>query len=32
MQKAVDEIRKASERLRQIETPMDVEPAFSFRV
>jgi hypothetical protein len=31
MQKAADEIRRASERLRQIEVPMDVEPAFSFK-
>jgi hypothetical protein len=32
MQKAGEEIRQASERLRQIEVPMNVEPAFSFRV
>jgi hypothetical protein len=31
MQKANDDVRQASERLKQIEVPMDVEPAFSFK-
>lgn len=31
MQKAVQDVRKASDRLQQIEVPMDIEPAFSFR-
>jgi hypothetical protein len=31
MQKAVADIRKTSDRLAQIEVPMDIEPAFSFR-
>lgn len=29
---ALDGVRKASQRLSEIEVPMDVEPAFSFRV
>jgi hypothetical protein len=32
MQKAYAEVRGVSERLAQIEVPMDVEPAFSFKV
>ena len=32
LQKAVGEVRKASDQLAQIQVPMDVEPAFSFRV
>lgn len=31
MQKANDDVRRASERLKQIEVPMDIEPAFSFK-
>jgi hypothetical protein len=29
--KAVDDVRKVSDRLAQTEVPMTVEPAFSFR-
>jgi hypothetical protein len=29
--KAIDEVRKASERLAQTELPLSMEPAFSFR-
>ena len=31
LQKAYADIRKVSDRLAQIEVPMDVEPAFAFR-
>jgi hypothetical protein len=30
-QKAFADVRKVSERLSQIEVPMNIEPAFSFR-
>jgi hypothetical protein len=30
-QKALADVRKVSERLSQIEVPMNIEPAFSFR-
>ena len=32
LQKALAEVREVSQRLSQIEMPMDVEPAFSFKV
>ena len=32
LQKANEDIRRVSERLAAIELPMDVEPAFSFKV
>ena len=32
LQKALADVREVSQRLSQIELPMDVEPAFSFRV
>lgn len=31
LKKANDDIRKVSERLAQIEVPMDVEPSFVFK-
>jgi hypothetical protein len=31
LQKAYADVRQASERLAQIELPMNVEPAFAFR-
>lgn len=31
LQKAQDHVREVSERLRKIEVPMDLEPAFAFR-
>jgi hypothetical protein len=31
MAKASEDIRRTSERLRNIEVPMNVEPAFSFK-
>ena len=31
LSKAVDDVRKVSERLAQMEVPMNVEPAFLFR-
>jgi hypothetical protein len=31
LKKASDDIHAVSERLAQIEVPMDIEPAFSFR-
>jgi hypothetical protein len=31
LQKAFADVRKVSERLSQIEVPMSIEPAFSFR-
>lgn len=30
-QKAFDDVRKVSERLSQMEVPMNIEPAFAFR-
>jgi hypothetical protein len=30
-QKAADDVRQASEKLRALTVPMDVEPAFSFK-
>jgi hypothetical protein len=32
LQKAFSDVRDVSHRLSQIEVPMDLEPAFSFRV
>jgi hypothetical protein len=31
LEKAQDDVHAASERLRKIEIPMDLEPAFAFR-
>ena len=31
LKKAVDDVQKVSERLSQMEVPMNVEPAFAFR-
>jgi hypothetical protein len=31
LQKALADIRQTSDRLAQIEVPMDIEPAFAFR-
>ena len=30
-QKALDEVRQVSQRLAQLEVPMNIEPAFAFR-
>ncbi len=32
LQKAYSDVKKLSDRLSQIEVPMDVEPAFAFHV
>ncbi|MDQ2842659.1 MAG: hypothetical protein M3Y72_16780 [Acidobacteriota bacterium] len=32
MQKAMSDVRQVSDRLSKIQVPMNVEPAFSFRV